>query len=90
MRFLLYFLFFYAIYRVLRRLVFGPKPKRRFYVNWGQTQQGGFNPFGQTQPQDSRNPDEPSVGRFKNQTSNSSDSRKLSNVEDADYEEIKS
>lgn len=90
MRLLLYFLFFYIIYRVLRRLILGPRPKRRVYVNWGQTQQGGFNPFGQSQSQDKRNSDEPRVGRFGSQQSNQADSRKLSNVEDADFEEIKS
>lgn len=90
MKLILYFLFFYVFYRVLRRLIFGPKPKRRVYVNWGQAQQGGFNPFGQPQAQQARNTDEPSVGRFQNPSSNQADSRKLSNVEDADFEEIKS
>jgi len=90
MKLILYFLFFYVFYRILRRLIFGPKPKRRVYVNWGQTQQGGFNPFGQAQQQDTQNTDEPSVGRFRSQTTTQADSRKLSNIEDADFEEIKS
>lgn len=89
MKLILYFLFFYVIFRVIRRLIFGPKPKRRVYVNWGQTQQGGFNPFGQPQQQETRNSDEPSVGKFRNPSSNQTDSRRLSNVEDADFEEIK-
>jgi len=90
MRLILYFLFIYVIYRVVRRLIFGPKPKRRVYVNWGRTQQGTYGPYGNSRPQDTRNSDEPSVGRFNTQTSNQADPRKLTNVEDADFEEIKS
>ncbi len=90
MRLILYFLLFYVIYRLLRRLIFGPKPKRRVYVNWGHAQQGGFNPFEQKTTRDTRTSDEPSVGQFRNSTSAQTDSRRLSNVEDADYEEIKS
>jgi hypothetical protein len=89
MRLILYFLLFYVIYRLFRRLIFGPKPKRRVYVNWGRTQQGGFNPFEQAQPRDTRNPDEPSVGSFRTSSSKQSESPRLSNIEDADYEEIK-
>lgn len=89
MKFILYFIFFYVFFRILRRLIFGPKPKRRVYVNWGSTQQGGFNPFEQTTRQDTRTSDEPSVGQFRNPTSETRTSPRLSNVEDADFEEIK-
>lgn len=89
MRFILYFLFVYIIYRLLRRLIFGPKPKRRVYVNWGQSNQGGFNPFERQNTGDPQNSDEPRVGQFRNQTSTKADSQRLTNVEDADFEEIK-
>lgn len=84
MRFIIYFILFYIIIRIVRRLIFGPPPKRRVYVNWGRT--GGFDPRANphqnnqtSHPED----DTPRVGNLTNRSKN------LGAIQDADFEEIK-
>jgi len=91
MRFLLYFFLFYFIIRLVRRLIYGPKPKRRFYVNFGTGQSG--NPFGRQAGNDegfkrSANDGEPHVGSFTNRNKSQTSQNTLQNVQDAEFEEI--
>lgn len=92
MRFLLYFFLFYFIIRLVRRLIYGPKPKRRFYVNFGTNQPG--NPFEHRSREDeyrrSSDDGEPQVGSFNNKNKTQSGKSALQNIQDADFEEINS
>lgn len=91
MRFILYFLLFYFIIKLVRRLIYGPKPKRRFYVNFGTGQAG--NPYNtrnsQTDFDQSANEGEPQVGSFNARKQSQSKHTSLQNIQDADFEEIK-
>ncbi|HAC14400.1 MAG TPA: hypothetical protein DCE78_00425 [Bacteroidetes bacterium] len=92
MKFILYFLFFYITFRLIRRLLFGPRPTKRVYVNWG-TNTTNESPFGfnnQRHTDESTNTSEPRVGQFGRNNGPSVEPKKLNNVEDADFEEIKS
>lgn len=92
MRFILYFLFFYITFRLIRRLLFGPRPTKRVYVNWGSNRTNE-NPFGfnnQRRSDESEASAEPRVGQFGPKNGSSDSQKKLNNVEDADFEEIKS
>jgi hypothetical protein len=91
MKLLLYFLFVYVTYRVIRRLLFGPKPNRRVYMNWGNGSQSGRSPFEQQRPNESAEYDSsnPPVGKFGSTHPKSSNTNRLRNVQDADFEEIK-
>lgn len=76
------------MFRLVRRLLFGPRPKRTVFVNWGQT--GNPNPFDQRNTgHDQSKSNEPHVGRFRGQESAGTSTKKLENVQDADFEEIK-
>lgn len=93
MRFIIYFLLFYFIIRLVRYFIYGPKPKRHFYVNFGRSNTG--SPFGfekeQADPVNARagDPDEPHVGRFQTHTKTASKNKHLQNIQDADFEELK-
>jgi len=91
MRFILYFFLFYFIIRLVRRLIYGPKPKRRFYVNFGSRQAG--DPFNtqstQTDFDQSANKGEPQVGSFNARKQSQTKQSSLQNIQDADFEEIK-
>ena len=92
MKFILYFLFFYITFRLIRRLLFGPRPTKRVFVNWG-TNRTNESPFGfdnQRHPDESANTSEPRVGQFRTNNGSSIEPKKLNDVEDADFEEIKS
>lgn len=92
MKFILYFLFFYTTFRLVRRLLFGPRPKERVFVNWGSNRTSA-SPFGfnnQRRPDESTNTSEPRVGQFRASNGPSVEPKKLKDVEDADFEEIKS
>ena len=92
MRFILYFLFFYITFRLIRRLLFGPRPTKRVYVKWGSNRTNE-NPFGFNNPRhadESEASAEPRVGQFGHKSASSDNQKKLKNVEDADFEEIKS
>jgi hypothetical protein len=92
MRFLLYFFMFYFMIRLVRRLIYGPKPKRRFYVNFGTNQ--SKNPYDRQKSDDefrrSTNEGEPHVGSFNNKNKSQSSKSALQNIQDADFEEINS
>lgn len=92
MRFLLYFFLFYFIIRLVRRLIYGPKPKRRFYVNFGTNHPD--NPYEHRSREDEyrrpSNDGEPQVGSFNNKNKTQSGKSALQNIQDADFEEINS
>jgi hypothetical protein len=60
-------------------------------VNWGNGGQSGRNPFEQQRPNESADydPSDPPVGKFGTNQAKSSNTNRLRNVQDADFEEIK-
>jgi hypothetical protein len=92
MRTILYFIFFYLFYRIIRRLIMGPRPKRTFYVNFGKGGAWG----GATQPSDpfkdhnARHADdgEPMVGGRPQGQRSVSDKKRVQDIQDAEFKEI--
>lgn len=102
MRTILFILFFYLFYRILRRLIMGPRPRRTFYVNFGRggpfgQQQPGSGPFGQASSgsdpygrttNGNAYSDEPMVGGRPQQQRRVDDKKQVQDIQDAEFKEI--
>ncbi|MCC5926490.1 MAG: hypothetical protein JJU41_08000 [Bacteroidetes bacterium] len=91
MRTILYIIFFYLFYRILRRLIMGPRPKRTFYVNFGKTgpwqsSQGQSHSYTRRDNNASGN-GEPMVGG-RPQENSSVQKKRVQDIQDAEFKEI--
>lgn len=94
MRTILYFIFFYLFYRILRRLIVGPRPRRSFYVNferggtWGNASASGSSPFGDRNYSERTAEGEPMVGGRPKQQTRMNERKRVEDVQDAEFKEI--
>jgi|GEM_PF-3918000 len=94
MRFILYFIFFYLFYRILRRLIAGPKPRRSFYVNFGTggvrgNADGAGGPFqGYRNASAPAGDDEPMVGGRPKTQPRMEEKQRVRDIQDAEFKEI--
>jgi hypothetical protein len=93
MRFILYFIFFYILFRIVhslvRRALFGPKKRSSFYVNWGSAGGAAGSPRdAYSRAASEPNADEPMVGGRAGSQKNVSAARELRNIQEAEFVEV--
>jgi hypothetical protein len=92
LRFLAIFLLVYFSIKIVRRLLFGPRPKRHVYMQWGKggwNPQAGADPFNRTGPMADTDNNEPQVGGVNPTQRKMPQNKRLQDIQDAEFEEIK-
>jgi hypothetical protein len=95
MRFIFSIIFFYILFRIVhslvRRALYGPKPRRSFYVNWGAAKGNSasgatHDAYGKSTTQSDSS--EPMVGGRPSSQKNVAAPRELRDIQEAEFVEV--